>query len=123
VAAAALILKEGTFTLSWHRTHGDRNGRQMSCCDRRFDMKKVVVLMLVGGVVWAAVARGKRQQDGPQPSMWDKMRQHMEDMPEDFPPRVMFDNAAAARENTERILEILGEGGRVANPEGGKQDE
>jgi hypothetical protein len=30
-------------------------------------------------------------------------------MPEDFPPVVMFNNVAAARENTERILELLEE--------------
>lgn len=37
----------------------------------------------------------------------------MEEMPEDFPPRVMYDNVEAARANTERILEILDEkGGR-----------
>jgi len=84
-------------------------------------MKKLMGLILVGGVVGAVVMKGKRHSTGPQPSMWDKMRQHMEDMPEDFPPRVMFDNVAAVRENTERILEILGEGGSVANPDGGKQ--
>ncbi len=39
--------------------------------------------------------------------MWDKMRQFMDDMPEDFPPRIMFDSLAATRENTERILAIL----------------
>jgi hypothetical protein len=38
---------------------------------------------------------------------WGKMRARMEQMPEDFPPRVMFDNVQAARRNTERILEIL----------------
>ena len=95
----------------------------MSCCHGRCDMKKLVGLMLVGGVVGAVVMKGKRQSTEPQPSMWDKMRRHMEDMPEDFPPRVMFDNVATTKENTERILEILGEGGSVANPEGGKQDE
>ena len=85
-------------------------------------MKKLVGLMLVGGVVGAVVMKGKRHSTGPQPSVWDKMRQHMEDMPEDFPPRVMFDNVATTKENTERILEILGEGGSVANPEGENQD-
>jgi len=39
------------------------------------------------------------------------MRARMEEMPEDFPPRVMFDNAQAARDNTERILELLGQSG------------
>ncbi len=33
----------------------------------------------------------------------------MAEMPEDFPPRVMFDNVAATREQTTRILEILEE--------------
>ena len=49
--------------------------------------------------------------------MWDKMRQHMEDMPEDFPPRVMFDNVVDTKENTERILEILDKGDHVAGQE------
>jgi hypothetical protein len=31
----------------------------------------------------------------------------MEEMPEDFPPRVMYDNVETTRANTERILEIL----------------
>jgi hypothetical protein len=79
-------------------------------------MKKLALLMLLVGVVGAVVMRGKR--DGPQPSMWDKMRQAMEEMPEDFPPRVMFDNVAATRENTERILEMLDDSGVVASPEG-----
>jgi hypothetical protein len=42
------------------------------------------------------------------------MKNAMEEMPEDFPPRVMFDNVATARENTDRILEILDKGGNVA---------
>ena len=79
-------------------------------------MRKVAVLVLVGGVVWAALMRWKRQSGEQRPSMWDKIRQRIEDMPEDFPPRVMFDNVAAARENTERILEILNKGGRSEDP-------
>jgi citrate synthase len=39
--------------------------------------------------------------------MFEKMRAHMESMPEDFPPLVMFTNVAAIRENTDRILELL----------------
>lgn len=73
-------------------------------------MKKFVVLMLVLGAACAAVMVRKRQLAGPRPSMWDKMRQHMEEMPADFPPRVMFDNVATVRENTELILKILEEG-------------
>jgi hypothetical protein len=73
-------------------------------------MKKVAVLMLVCAAVCAAVLMQKRQSAGPRPSMWDKMREGMEAMPEDFPPRVMFENVAATKENTERILEILDKG-------------
>ena len=39
--------------------------------------------------------------------MWEKMREHMEGMPEDFPPRMMFENVEATRANSERILELL----------------
>jgi hypothetical protein len=85
-------------------------------------MKKVAVLMLVGGVACAAVMKRKRQSAGPQPSMWDKMREGMEAMPEDFPPRVMFDNVATVRENTERILKILEEGGSDSIQEGAEED-
>ena len=85
-------------------------------------MKKVAVLMLVGGVACAAVMMRKRRSVGPRPSMWDKMRQHMEEIPEDFPPRVMFDNVATVRENTERILKILDEGASVSIEEGAEQD-
>jgi hypothetical protein len=41
--------------------------------------------------------------------MFEKMRAGMEAMPEDFPPVAMFNNVAATRENTERILELLEE--------------
>lgn len=56
-----------------------------------------------------AVAATKNRSAGPKPSMWDKMRQGMEEMPEDFPPRIMFDNIEATRANSERILELLEE--------------
>lgn len=39
--------------------------------------------------------------------MSERLRAGMEAMPEDFPPRVMFDNVATTRENSERILELL----------------
>lgn len=76
-------------------------------CDKR-------TCMIVGGVglVMALVAMGRKRQQGDRsaaerPTKWDKMRKGMEEMPEDFPPRVMFDNVETARANTERILEIL----------------
>jgi hypothetical protein len=66
--------------------------------------------MLAGAVGCGAcvvlAARGRRGGKE-RPKVWDKMRDFMDDMPEDFPPRIMFDNLAATRENTERILEIL----------------
>ena len=39
--------------------------------------------------------------------MFEKMQAGMEAMPDDFPPVVMFNNVAATRENSERILELL----------------
>ena len=41
------------------------------------------------------------------PAVWEKMRKGMEEMPEDFPPRVMFDNVEATRANTDEILSLL----------------
>ena len=45
------------------------------------------------------------------------MSRLMDEMPGDFPPRVMFNNLAATRENSERILAILEE--RQATAEDG----
>jgi hypothetical protein len=62
-------------------------------------------LLLVGLVVLLAKAASKGQ--GPSGSFWEKMQQRMEQMPEDFPPRVMFDTVMAIRKDTTRILELL----------------
>ncbi|MDH3753692.1 MAG: hypothetical protein OEU32_07450 [Acidimicrobiia bacterium] len=68
--------------------------------------KKLVIGTAAGCAVIAAVAATrKRSSAGPRPTMWDKMQACMEQMPEDFPPRIMFDNVEATRRNTERILE------------------
>jgi hypothetical protein len=68
--------------------------------------------VIVAGVgLLVAVARRQRvggQRAGKRPTKWDMMRKRMEEMPEDFPPRVMYDNVETTRANTERILEILG---------------
>ncbi len=64
------------------------------------------VAAIACGAVFVMALR-KRQQGTQAGDKWAKMRMFMEEMPEDFPPRVMFDNLAATRENTERILEIL----------------
>lgn len=73
-------------------------------------MKKLAMLLLVCGVA-AAWLMWKRQSGGPRPTMWKKMQEQMEAMPEDFPPVVMFNNVSATRENTEQILELLKKGG------------
>jgi hypothetical protein len=84
-------------------------------------MKKLAVFGLIAGAVTAAILLGKKRQSSGSPEerearrvekrreMFRKMRAGMEAMPEDFPPVVMFNNAEAARENTERILELLEE--------------
>lgn len=50
---------------------------------------------------------------------WERMRRKMEEMPDDFPPRVMFDNLATTRENTEEILRMLRQeqGAQAPEPE------
>ena len=72
-------------------------------------MKKAALLLAMIGVVGVIVAIRRRQPAEPKPTIWQKMQEGMESMPEDFPPRVMFDNVAVVRENTDRILEVLSE--------------
>ncbi len=84
-------------------------------------MKKAVVGGLIGGVVVAAVLTAKKAQStgsaeeretnrvDKRREMFAKMQAGMEAMPEDFPPVVLFNNVAAIRETTERILELLEE--------------
>jgi hypothetical protein len=78
--------------------------------------KKWLVVLVIGvGIGLGAAARkcasmcssSTGSAGSGKATKWDKMRARMEQMPEDFPPRVMFDNVQAARDNTERILEIL----------------
>ena len=71
---------------------------------------RLKVLLVVGGIAGAAaalVALKLRTVGDTKEAMAHKMREHLESMPEDFPPRMMFDNLAAVRENTEKILRIL----------------
>jgi len=65
---------------------------------------------LVGCAV-VVKSRGGSDEGTPGPTVWEKMQEKMEEMPMDFPPRVMFDNIAAIREDTDRILELLDKGG------------
>jgi hypothetical protein len=85
-------------------------------------MKKLTVFGLVAGVVLAVVLLVKKSQSSGSPeerearqvekrrAMFEKMQAGMEALPEDFPPVVMFNNVAATRENSERILELLEKG-------------
>ena len=62
----------------------------------------------VAACVAACAKSGKCQTEStPKPTVWDKMRKGMEEMPEDFPPRVMFDNVEAMKANTDEILRLL----------------
>ena len=82
-------------------------------------MKKSAVVGAAAGAAIAVILVTKKAQSSESPQerearraekrreMFKKMRAHMESMPEDFPPLVMFNNVAAIRENTDRILELL----------------
>jgi hypothetical protein len=82
-------------------------------------MKKLAVFGLVAGAVLAVVLLVRKSQSSGSPEerearraekrrdMFDKIQAGMEALPEDFPPMVMFNNVAATRENSERILELL----------------
>jgi hypothetical protein len=68
------------------------------------------VAALAGGLLGLALAakrRGTSDARTPGPTMWDKMEEAMAGMPKTFPPRVMFDNIVAIREDTTRIIEML----------------
>ena len=71
--------------------------------------KKWLVGAVIGAVVVAAAVSAAKNQGGPKPSRWDKMREFMDEMPDDFPPRVMFANVEAIRANTDEMLELLRE--------------
>jgi hypothetical protein len=81
-------------------------------------MKKLV-FGLIAGAVLAVVLLVKKSQSSGSPDerearraekrreMFEKIQAGMEAMPEDFLPVAMFNNVAATRENSERILELL----------------
>ena len=82
-------------------------------------MKKLAVFGLVAGAVLAVVLVVKKSQSSRSPEereerkqkkrreMFQKMQKGMDAMPEDFPPVAMFNDVAATRKNSERILELL----------------
>ena len=84
-------------------------------------MKRLAVFGLVAGAVLAVILLVKKGQPSEAPGareerkagkrqeMFAKMQAGMDAMPDDFPPVVMFNNVAATRETSERILELLEE--------------
>lgn len=82
-------------------------------------MKKLAVFGFAAGAVLVVVLLVKKSQSSVSPEerearqlekrreMFEKIQAGMAALPEDFPPVVMFDNVAAIRENSERILELL----------------
>ena len=84
-------------------------------------MKKLAVLGVVAGAILAAILLAKKSKTSTSPEerearkvekrreMFEKMQAGMAAMPEDFPPVVMFNNVAATRENSERMLKLLEE--------------
>lgn len=71
--------------------------------------KKLLMGAGAGCAAIGGLAAARKHQSGPNHSKWDRMRQRMEEMPADFPPRVMFDNVAAIRASTDEILRLLRE--------------
>lgn len=78
---------------------------------KKCNAKKCLSLIAAGGGLLALALVVKRSRAGatatPGPTMWDKMEEAMASMPETFPPRVMFDNVVAIRQDTARIIEML----------------
>ncbi len=73
-------------------------------------MKKILVLVLsVVGVSVLVKAFGPKMQNVD----WEK---RFEKMPDNAPPKWMFRNIAAIRENTDRILELLDDEQASASP-------
>lgn len=76
--------------------------------------KKVLIGAAAGFAVAGCIAAATKKQNKPKQSIWDKMRQGMEEMDEecmeemseDFPPRII-DNIEATKANTDEILTLL----------------
>ncbi|MDH3730314.1 MAG: hypothetical protein OES13_04195 [Acidimicrobiia bacterium] len=78
--------------------------------------KWMILALLAAGAVGLARLASRREAEGSRPTIWDKLGAQMEEMPEDFPPRVMFDNVAKTNETTQKILNILEEKGAEEEP-------
>jgi hypothetical protein len=82
------------------------NGTHGLVAGRRCEMKR---LLLVGTTVVGVAVCARRAARGCGGFDFERM---IERMPENAPPRWMFRNISAIRENTERIIELL-EAGRA----------
>lgn len=69
--------------------------------------KKLIIGVAVGFAAAVCVVAAKKSRGEAQRTGSGKWQRCMEKMPEDFPPRVMFDNLRATRANTEEILTLL----------------
>lgn len=77
------------------------------CCDEGRTGFPKRLLLLGLGIVVLKVLRKKRMTGRTPGVVWERMRRRMEEMPEDFPPRVLYDTVMAIREDTTKILERL----------------
>lgn len=77
--------------------------------------KKLIIGAIAAGVIGFVAAQ--KRKSGMEPAtphemrrrVQDRMRRRMEQMPEDFPPRIVRDYVPAIKADTERILELLSE--------------
>jgi hypothetical protein len=93
----------------------------MKCSIKKCNVRKCLAVIVVTGGLVAVGLAAKRQSAGDKatssPTVWQKLQEMMEAMPEDFPPRVMCNDIAAIRDNTERIRELLETGGAESEAE------
>ena len=96
----------------WLKSHDEQLRCGVGAASPTFFMefkmnKKLLIGAGIGCAIAAGIAGARKKQTEPQESGWDKMRKGMEQMPEDFPPRIMYDNIEVTKANTEEILTFL----------------
>ena len=69
--------------------------------------KKLLIGAFAGSALVAGIVALNKRDSEPKPTIWEKMTKGMEEMPEDFPPRIMFDNLEATKANTAKILALI----------------
>ena len=75
-------------------------------------MSRIVIKLVKVAIIACAVALVVRLAG---PKIRERMERKFEEASDDFPPKWMFRNVAAIRENTERILEVLTKGASEAD--------